>query len=67
MKVSDLTEAQKNLLLYLGSTADGKVLDSEDRKVWGELLSLGAIHKRGDGNFDLTAEGERLYDKHGGK
>jgi hypothetical protein len=67
MKMSDLSEAQKNLLLYLGSSADGKVLESEERKVWGELLSLGAIHKGKDGNFDLTDEGERLYDKLGGK
>ncbi len=56
-----LTEAQKELLLHLGGPDDDlRVISAE---VQGELVQLGLVYKRDDGPWDLTDQGEDLYDR----
>ena len=61
----NLTEAQKELLLYLGGPED------DDRavslEVLDELVNLGLLYKRGEGHCDLTDAGEELYERLSGR
>jgi hypothetical protein len=60
-----LTDAQKELLLYLGGPDDGaKTISLE---VQDELVRLSLVFKRDDVHWDLTDQGEELYDELSGR
>jgi hypothetical protein len=56
-----LTDAQKEVLLYIGGPDDdGRPIPLE---VQGELVQLGLVYKRDEGSWDLTEQGEEVYDE----
>ncbi len=55
-----LTDKQKEALLKLGKSSEIEDIPPE---VWNELLNLGLIYRRSDGNFDSTDDGEQIYDQ----
>ncbi len=56
-----LTNPQKELLFYLGGPeADDRVISLE---VFSELEQLGLLYKREDGPWDLTDQGEEVYER----
>jgi hypothetical protein len=55
----NLTDRQRDALLRLGNTdTEFETLTTE---VLGELLTLGVLYRRADGNLDLSVAGQRLY------
>ena len=55
-----LTDKQKEAILKLGRSSENEVVPLD---VLDELLNLGLIYKRSDGNFDSTDAGEQIYDQ----
>jgi hypothetical protein len=61
----NLTESQKELLLYLGgSNEDDRVVSLD---VLDELVKLGLLNKDSERHCDLTDLGEELYDRLSGR
>lgn len=60
----ELTERQRDAIIKLGGSSSFEMIASD---VWDELIALCLIHKRSDGNYDLTQTGEEVYDKLMGK
>ena len=60
----ELTERQKEALIKLESSSSLEMVASD---VWNELIALRLIHRRSDGNYDLTQIGEKVYDELMGK
>ena len=56
-----LTEEQQNLLIYLGSDVSERGTISAI--VHGELVQLGMVHQRDDGEWHLTDAGRAMCDK----
>ena len=56
----ELTERQREALIRLGGS-------SSFSDIWNELIALRLIHRRSDGNYDLTQMGEEVYDELMGK
>jgi len=55
-----LTDKQKEAILKLGKSSE---IEDISPDVWNELLNLGLIYRRSDGNFDSTEAGEQIYDQ----
>jgi len=55
-----LTDKQKEAILKLGRSSEIEVISLD---VLDELLNLGLIYRRSDGNFDSTDAGEQIYDQ----
>ncbi len=64
-----LTEEQKALLIRMGEPDDGTPLDlpANGERVLQELMDQGLVYSSGDGGYDLTDDGERLYERITGK
>ena len=60
----ELTERQREALIMLGGSSSFEMVASD---VWNELIALSLIHRRSDGNYDLTQIGEEVYDELMGK
>ena len=58
----NLTPEQKKLILLIGGPDDtgNEITKMETHQ---ELVSLGLVYLRDDGQWDLTDEGERIYDE----
>ena len=55
----ELTERQREALIKLGGSSSSEMIASD---VWNELVALHLIHRRSDGNYDLTQIGEDVYE-----
>jgi hypothetical protein len=59
-----LTDEQKNLLILIGKPDDGSqlhiVVDGE--RITRELVKLGLVYSTGKDSYDLTDDGEGLYE-----
>jgi hypothetical protein len=55
-----LTDKQKEAILKLGRFSEIEAIPLD---VLNELLNLGLIYRRSDGNFDSTDAGERIYNQ----
>ena len=55
-----LTDNQKEAILKLGRSSEHEDVPLD---VLDELLNLGLIYRRSDGNFDSTDAGEQIYDQ----
>lgn len=60
----ELTERQREALIKLEGSSSFEMVASD---VWNELIALHLIHRRSDGNYDLTQIGEEVYDELMGK
>ena len=60
----ELTERQREALIKLGGSSSFEMVASD---VWNELIALRLIHRRTDGNYDLTQIGEEVYNELIGK
>ena len=61
--MAKLTEEQKALLMLIGKPDDGSQLHVmvDGERIMHELIHLGLVYSTGNGSYDLTDEGERLY------
>ena len=61
MNPKNLTEKQIDLLRYIGGPVDdpSRVVATEDHEV---LISAGLVYRRDDDHYDLTNDGEQLYE-----
>ena len=64
-----LTEEQKDLLIRMGEPDDGTPmgLPANAERMIQELMDQGLVYSTGDGGYDLTDDGERLYERITGK
>ena len=62
MNPKNLTEKQLEMFRYIGGPVDdpSRVFAIEDHEA---LVSAGLLYLREDGRYDLTGEGEQLYEK----
>lgn len=56
----NLTDKQKEAILKLGSSSENEDVHLD---ILGELLNLGLLYRRSDGNFDFTEVGEQIHDQ----
>jgi hypothetical protein len=55
-----LTDEQRKLILLLGSGNDTGAMSMKTHQ---ELVDLGLLYSRNDGVWDLTDDGEKVYDQ----
>lgn len=58
-----LSEAQRDLLLYLGSPDDGGVAPPIRRETLDELVALGLLRVKGEDHVEFTEAGDALYER----
>ena len=62
--IIELTERQREALIKLGGSSSFEMVAFD---VWNELIALLLVHRRSDGNYDLTQIGKEVYDELMGK
>ena len=62
MELSELTDEQRELLRTIGDPTD-IVLEGDELDTMDELVQKGLFANRSDGKWDLTEQGEDLYEE----